>query len=151
VYDTLRSADWKVTICPTAAAAEWVVDAPQAALQTGRLRPDAVICCPATFNTLNKWAAGINDSPALGVLNDALGLGTPTLVVPMVAERLSRHPVWPDTLAFLVTAGVHILDPADGQLISRPRGMRSGTGDQVADDFNPASLLTWLRKSTHAP
>jgi phosphopantothenoylcysteine synthetase/decarboxylase len=151
VYDTLRSADWRVTICLTAAAAEWVVDAPQAALQTGRIRPDAVICCPATFNTLNKWAAGINDSPALGVLNDALGLGTPTLVVPMVAERLSRHPVWPATLAFLATAGVEILDPADGQLTARPRSMRSGTGDQVADDFNPASLLTWLGKSTHLP
>jgi phosphopantothenoylcysteine synthetase/decarboxylase len=151
MFDTLRDADWKVTICLTAAAVEWAVDVPQAALHTSRIRPDAVICCPGTFNTLNKWAAGINDSPALGLLNDGLGLGTPTLVVPMVAERLSRHPVWPDTLAFLVTAGVDVLDPVDGRLTPQPRGLRSGTGDQVADNFNPASLLKWLGKSTHSP
>ena len=42
---------------------DWIDDAPQADLLAGRIRPDAVICCPATFNTLNKWAAGINDSP----------------------------------------------------------------------------------------
>src|SRR5215210_5910782 len=97
-YDALRLAGWRVTICLTAAAADWVVDAPRADLLADRIRPDAVICCPATFNTLNKWAAGINDSLALGILNDALGLGTPVLAVPMVAERLCRHPVWPATL-----------------------------------------------------
>lgn len=120
---------------------------PSAALLGGRIRPDAVICCPATFNTLNKWAAGINDSPALGILNDAVGLGTPTLVVPMVAERLCRHPVWPATLAFLNDAGVGIGNPVDGVLTPRPREIRSGTGDRIADDFQAAVLLGWLESS----
>jgi phosphopantothenoylcysteine synthetase/decarboxylase len=111
----------------------------------GRIRPDAVICCPATFNTLNKWAAGINDSLALGVLNDALGLNTPVLAVPMVAERLCRHPTWPATLAFLATAGVDAIDPADGNLTLRPRGIPSGTGDDIADNFDPELLIRWLK------
>lgn len=143
-YDALRAANWRVTVCPTAAAVDWIVDTPEADLLTGRIRPSAVICSPATFNTLNKWAAGINDSPALGVLNDALGLGTPVLAVPMVAERLCRHPVWPTTLAFLASAGVAIIDPVNGELTSRPHGVRSGTGDNIANDFDPESLVRWL-------
>lgn len=147
IYDALRAAGWRVTVCPTAAATDWIVDAPSADLLAGRIRPDAVICCPATFNTLNKWAAGINDSLALGVLNDALGLGTPVLAVPMVAQRLCKHPVWPATLSFLADAGVDTMNPAHGELTSLPRGIGSGTGDNVADNFNPESLLTWLRRS----
>src|SRR5215213_5227529 len=110
-YDALRAAGWRITVCPTAAATDWIVDVPEADLLAARIRPDAVICCPATFNTLNKWAAGINDSLALGVLNDALGLGTPVLAVPMVAERLCRHPAWPTTVAFLASAGVALINP----------------------------------------
>ena len=114
----------------------------------GRIRPDAVICCPATFNTLNKWAAGINDSPALGVLNDAVGLGTPLLAVPMVGERLSRHPVWPATLDFLATAGITLLDVVTGQHTQTPSGIESGTGDAVTDAFDPHLLLHWLTQAT---
>ena len=143
-YDTLREGGWRVTVCLTAAAADWVADPPAADLLAGRIRPDAVICCPATFNTLNKWAAGINDSPALGVLNDNLGLDTPILAVPMVAERLCRHPAWPATLQFLATTRVDVLNPADGRLTSQPRGIPSGTGDQVADAFDPGWLTDWL-------
>jgi phosphopantothenoylcysteine synthetase/decarboxylase len=138
-------------VCPTTAAADWIVDAPEADLLAGRIRPDAVICCPATFNTLNKWAAGINDSLALGVLNDALGLGTPVLTVPMVAERLCRHPVWPATLAFLANAGVDTIDATDGQPTSHPRGIRSGTGDSVANGFDPESLIRWLKGGRRDP
>lgn len=145
-YGALRAAGWKVTICATATAADWIDEVPETDLLAGRIRPDAVICCPATFNTLNKWAAGINDSPALGVLNDALGLGTPVLAVPMVAERLCRHPVWPATLAFLARAGVETINPIDGGPASRPRGIRSGTGGEIAQKFDPESLLVWLER-----
>ena len=145
-YAALRASGWRVTVCLTEAAAEWGVDVPEADLLAGRIRPDAVICCPATFNTLNNWAAGINDSSVLGVLNDALGLGTSVLVVPMVAERLSRHPAWPSTLAFLANAGVDLLDPVTGQLTSEPPGLISGTGDYIADAFDPQLLITWLQR-----
>jgi phosphopantothenoylcysteine synthetase/decarboxylase len=36
---------------------------------------DAIAVAPATFNTINKWAAGIADTLALGVLCEAYGLG----------------------------------------------------------------------------
>ena len=32
------------------------------------LVPDAVFVAPATYNTINKWAQGISDTYALGVL-----------------------------------------------------------------------------------
>jgi phosphopantothenoylcysteine synthetase/decarboxylase len=37
-------------------------------------RADAVAIAPATFNTINKWVAGISDTFALGLLNEAIGL-----------------------------------------------------------------------------
>lgn len=147
IYDLLRNNGWAVTVCPTAEADGWIVDAPRHDYLSGRIRPDVVICCPATFNTLNKWAAGINDSPALGVLNDAIGLGTPLLVVPMVGERLSRHPVWPSTLKFLTTAGISALDPATGLHTQTPSGIVSGTGDDIASAFDAHLLLDWLNKT----
>ena len=150
-YDALWSAGWQVTVCLTAAATDWVADVPGEALLDGRIRPDAVTCCPATFNTLNKWAGGINDSAALGILNDAVGLGTPTLVVPMVADRLCRHPAWPTTVAFLNEAGVDILDPVDAVLTPQPREIRSGAGDQAAVDFEAGVLLGWLEGIKRGP
>ncbi|GAA3612599.1 flavoprotein [Microlunatus ginsengisoli] len=148
-YDLLREAGWTVTICPTADAHGWIVDPPLSQdFLSGRIRPDAVICCPATFNTLNKWAAGINDSPPLGVLNDAIGLGTPLLAVPMIGERLGRHPVWPATLTFLTAARVDLLDPVTGQPTRTPSCIVSGTGDDVADQFDHQVLLHWLTQAT---
>src|SRR5215472_6343640 len=35
----------------------------------------AFAAVPATFNTINKWAAGISDTLALALLNEAVGLG----------------------------------------------------------------------------
>lgn len=34
----------------------------------------AIAVVPATFNTINKWVAGISDTFALGILNEAIGL-----------------------------------------------------------------------------
>jgi flavoprotein len=36
------------------------------------------VVAPATFNTINKWAQGISDTLALGLLNEATGLGLPS-------------------------------------------------------------------------
>jgi hypothetical protein len=41
---------------------------------------DAMVVAPATFNTVNKWAAGISDTLALGLLNESIGLGLPVVV-----------------------------------------------------------------------
>lgn len=41
-----------------------------------------VVATPATFNTVNKWAAEVSDTLALGILYGAYGLGIPTGVLP---------------------------------------------------------------------
>ncbi|GAB1689081.1 hypothetical protein KRM28CT15_08840 [Krasilnikovia sp. M28-CT-15] len=56
--------------------------------------PDAMVVRPATFNTVNKVALGLADNYALGLLCEAVGSGVPTVVVPMVNQKLwsHRHP-----------------------------------------------------------
>jgi len=108
-----------------------------------RRQPDAVILAPATFNTLNKLRHGISDTPALGVLCDGLGAGIPMLAVPMVNERLAGHPAWDETYAYLAGNGLRFLDAASGTLDTF-QPLKSGTGDDVACDFEAALLVRWL-------
>lgn len=51
--------------------------------------PDAVIVAPATYNTINKWALGISDTYALGVLAEMTGLDVPIVVLPFVNSALA--------------------------------------------------------------
>jgi hypothetical protein len=74
---------------------------------------DAFVIAPATFNTINKMAAGISDTLALGLLNEAVGLGLPVVAVPWPNTALARHPVFQASVARLRDWGVRvILDPA---------------------------------------
>ncbi len=74
--------------------------------------PDAVLVAPATFNTVNKWAAGISDTLALGLINEAIGMGIPVAAVPWVHGPLAAHPALAASLARLRAAGVAVLDAA---------------------------------------
>ena len=69
---------------------------------------------PATFNTVNKWAAGIADTLALGTLNEACGLGVPVSVLPCVNEALARHPAYRASVERLGAMGVRFGDPYAG-------------------------------------
>jgi phosphopantothenoylcysteine synthetase/decarboxylase len=74
---------------------------------------DAFVVAPATFNTVNKWAQGISDTLALGLLNEAVGLGLPMLAAPWPNAALARHPVFERSVAILGEWGVRVvLDPA---------------------------------------
>lgn len=68
--------------------------------------PDAIAVAPATFNTINKWAAGISDTLALGILCEAYGLGVPTAVLPAVNSSLAAHPAYVESLRRLRGMGV---------------------------------------------
>jgi phosphopantothenoylcysteine synthetase/decarboxylase len=73
---------------------------------------NAFIIAPATFNTINKLAQGISDTLALGLLNEAVGLGLPMVAVPWPNVALYRHPVFQRSIATLQQWGVRvILDP----------------------------------------
>ncbi|MFJ3824412.1 flavoprotein [Streptomyces nodosus] len=76
--------------------------------------PDAVVVAPATFNTLNKWAAGMADTLALGTLCEAYGLGVPIAVLPCVGEALAAHPAYRAGLERLNGMGVRFGDPYAG-------------------------------------
>jgi phosphopantothenoylcysteine synthetase/decarboxylase len=74
---------------------------------------DAFAIAPATFNTINKLAAGISDTLALGLLNEAVGLGLPVVAAPWPNSALARHPVFQASVARLRDWGVRvILDPS---------------------------------------
>jgi len=55
--------------------------------------PDAIVVAPATFNTINKWAAGISDTLALGLLTEGIGKRLPIVALPSWTPlRLSIRP-----------------------------------------------------------
>ncbi|WP_070023287.1 flavoprotein [Streptomyces sp. F-1] len=122
--------DWEVGVIATPAAMNGFFDSAAVAAQTGRVvrsawrspadprpfpPPDAVVVAPATFNTVNKWAAGIADTLALGTLCEAAGLGVPVAVLPCVAGALAAHPAYRDSLARLRGMGVRFGDPYSGE------------------------------------
>lgn len=140
IIHTLISRGHTVAVCPTLTAeSEWGISAST----TIPRQPDAVIACPLTFNTLSGWATGRNDNRALGALNDALGLGTPILAVPMLADRLVAHPAYSDHISRLSGAGVTFYS-LDGTPTPEPTGIRSGTGDSFVDRFDPSVLGHWV-------
>ncbi|MFJ8661853.1 flavoprotein [Streptomyces sp. NPDC093795] len=67
---------------------------------------DAIAVAPATFNTINKWAAGIADTLALGILCEAYGMGIPTVVLPYVNAAMAAHPAYDRSLNQLREMGV---------------------------------------------
>jgi hypothetical protein len=127
---------WTVTTVVSPAALQWRAALPE---RDRTPRPAAVLAMPLTFNTANKLAAGIMDTPASGALCDALGAGTALFAVPMVNDRLWGHPVWPATLRTLTTAGVRWIDPLGGPL-DHPVPVPSGTGDQLVRSFDAAAV-----------
>ncbi|WP_328733314.1 flavoprotein [Streptomyces caniferus] len=67
---------------------------------------DAIAVAPATFNTINKWAAGISDTLALGILCEAYGLGIPTALLPYLNTAQAAHPAYRRSLDRLREMGV---------------------------------------------
>ncbi|WP_309237174.1 flavoprotein [Actinomadura sp. BRA 177] len=70
---------------------------------------DAFAVAPATFNTINKWAHGASDTLALGLLNEAVGMGRPIIAAPWPNSALARHPVFIRSIAELRDWGVKVL------------------------------------------
>ena len=70
---------------------------------------DVFAAAPATFNTINKWAAGISDTLALGLLNEAVGLGKPIVAVPWPNVALARHPAFGRSIETLRGCGISVI------------------------------------------
>lgn len=76
--------------------------------------PDAVLVAPATFNTVNKWALGISDTLALGILNETLGAGLPIAATVWANAELQKHPAFDGHAQQLFESGVRFIQPEDG-------------------------------------
>jgi phosphopantothenoylcysteine decarboxylase len=152
----LQVGGWQPRVVGTPAAREWL-DSDAAARLTGvppqfdyraptlerrADPPAALVVCPGTFNTINKAAAGAMDTYALGQICEAIGMRLPTLVVPMVNDRLWGHPAWSSSLGVLRAAGVRLVDIHTGQLGEVPT--KSGTGAEVIERFDPVWLVAQL-------
>ncbi len=84
---------------------------PRLPTQQDELPPaDALLVAPATFNTINKWAAGISDTLALGLLNELLGVGIPITVAVFCKSTLTTHPAYASNVQRLRTAGATVLE-----------------------------------------
>jgi phosphopantothenoylcysteine synthetase/decarboxylase len=80
---------------------------------------DAVVVAPATFNTVNKWAAGIADTFAAGLLCELTGVGVPIVAVPLVKDALAKHVAFAQSLDVLRGMGVRVLFEPDAPPQSR--------------------------------
>ncbi|MCE6997761.1 flavoprotein [Saccharothrix sp. S26] len=72
-------------------------------------KADAVVVAPATYNTINKWAAGIADTYVLTQLAELTGLGVPIAVLPFVNTALAANPVLHRSIDVLRSSGVQVL------------------------------------------
>ncbi|WP_182881677.1 flavoprotein [Microbispora sp. H10949] len=127
---------WTVQIVATPNALDFI-DVPALEKQTGRPirsqyrkpgdpkppRADAIIVAPATYNTINKFAQGIADTYALGLLAEAPGLGIPVVVLPFVNSALAAREPFRRNVVQLRAEGIRVLlgsnqfephDPGEG-------------------------------------
>jgi phosphopantothenoylcysteine synthetase/decarboxylase len=67
---------------------------------------EAIVVGGASFNTINKWAAGISDTLALGLLTEGVGLGLPLAALPFLNAAQAAHPAFGRSVKELREAGV---------------------------------------------
>ena len=131
---------WTVCVLATPSAVRFI-DGPALSVQTGYpVRseykdpgepdvlppPDAIIVAPATVNSVNKWAAGICDTLALGILVEGIGLKLPIVAVPWTNAAHAAHPAFTENLGKLRSWGVRVLYGPD---VARPREADDGLAD----------------------
>ncbi|TCJ36560.1 flavoprotein [Parafrankia sp. BMG5.11] len=124
LVDLAHTRGWQVQLIATDTARDHFLDIPALETLTGRpvrstYRPqgepakvphaDAVIVAPATYNTINKWAAGIADTYPLSVLAELTGLGVPIAVLPFVNQAFAANRVFTRSVENLRAAGITVL------------------------------------------
>ncbi|KUP98247.1 flavoprotein [Thermobifida cellulosilytica] len=130
---------WTVQVIATPAAVGFI-DVKALEQQTGRPvrhthrkpgqprspKADAIVVAPATFNTINKLANGIADNYALDVVNEAIGLGVPIVVLPFVNSAYGKRAPFRKNIDLLRREGVSVVfgesrlhDPGEGEASGR--------------------------------
>jgi phosphopantothenoylcysteine synthetase/decarboxylase len=89
---------------------------------------DAMVVAPVTCNTINKWAEGISDTLALGLLTEAIGKGLPLVALPFTNRAQAAHPAFDRHIEELRGWGVTVLYGDDVYPLHEP-----GTGSRYLD------------------
>ncbi len=89
-----------------------------------------VVVAPATYNTINKWAQGISDTYALGVLAEVTGLDIPVVVLPFVNSALAGRIPFRRSVDALRSERVRVLLGPGGFDPHPPR-----TGESLPDSY----------------
>jgi phosphopantothenoylcysteine synthetase/decarboxylase len=146
-----QAAGWEVAVTATPEALAFI-DAPLLGAITGlpvrhRWRePDepetvpeanAIVVAPATFNTINRWVAGITNTVAVGTLCEYLGLDAPIVAAPNVNPPLGRHPTFRASLRQLREWGVRVLFEE-----SALREARMPPWEEILEEVNRAHEAT---------
>lgn len=76
---------------------------------SGLPQADAVLACPLTFNSVNKFAHGHADNFAIGLLCELSGSDVPIVAVPHCKPQLASHPAFRASIATLRSVGVNVL------------------------------------------
>jgi phosphopantothenoylcysteine synthetase/decarboxylase len=105
--------------------------------------PDAIIVAPATVNTINKWAAGICDTLALGILVEAIGKRLPVAALPFTNRAHAAHPAFGENVAKLRSWGVAVLLGDDIYPLHDP-----GTGSRYLHLFPWAATIEAIEHAT---
>lgn len=103
-------------------------------------RPDALLVAPATFNSVNKIAAGIADNYALTTIAEQIGQGTPTLIVPFVNTAFAARRPFRQSVEMLRAEGIGVyFGPEHGWEPHPP-----GTGAAKQENFPWQQAFTLL-------
>ncbi|SIO90650.1 flavoprotein [Nocardiopsis sp. JB363] len=134
---------WTVQVMATPAAVSFI-DIQALEKQTGRPvrsqhrtpgdprspKADAIIIAPATFNTINKLANGIADNYVLDVVNEAIGLRVPTVILPFINSAYANRSPFRESVKRLNTEHASVLIGPDSFVPHE-----QGSGSCIAKDF----------------
>jgi hypothetical protein len=104
---------------------------------------DALVVAPATYNTINKLALGINDTYALNVAAEALGLGRPVAILPFVNTALATRRPFTQAVESLRAEGVQVILGPGQWMPHAP-----GAGDSADTSFPWELALTAVSPTT---
>jgi hypothetical protein len=162
LIDLAHQDGWDVCLITTPRAFQWI-DVPGLTERTGHPvrhdyklpgepdvlpEPDAVVVAPATFNTINKWAAGIADTLALGLLCEAIGKRLPVVVLPYLNAAQAEHPALGESIERLRRLKVRVLFGPDVLPLHRPR---QGKREQFPWHLALAALKEAAAHNTQVP
>jgi len=74
-------------------------------------KADLVMVCPATANTINKIAVGIDDNSVTTIVTTAFGSKTPILIVPAMHDSMFQHPILVENIEKLKKYGIIFMEP----------------------------------------